>query len=90
MAADPIGKQVWLIQCTSLPNLSSRVKKLRGLIVMADLLRAGIRCEAWGWYRRGDRWQVKRVSIEPGTLQPIDVEPRRRRGKKPVQNGLFD
>jgi hypothetical protein len=91
LAVDPRERQTWLVQCTSAANLSSRVKKVRSLPVVADLLRAGLKIECWGWEKleADGVWRVRRVDILADGLEPVDVAPRRRR-KRHRQPGLFD
>ena len=86
------AKETWLIQTTSLGNLSSRVKKLRGLSVVGDLIRGGIVCEAWGWGQReaGGKWFVRRVRIQADSLEPVKVTPKRKRIKRMQAGSLFD
>ena len=80
---------ILLVQTTSLSNLSSRVTKTRARPELAAWLRAGGRCELHGWFKRGRRWQLKRVAIQADDLQPTVIQPLRRRGRKARQPALF-
>ena len=84
-------RQTWLVQCTSLGNLSSRVKKIRSLPVTGDLLRGGLILECWGWSQRenGGKWQVKRVRLEGDAFDPVEQANKRRRVKRMEQATLF-
>jgi hypothetical protein len=91
LAVDVREKAVWLIQATTNGNLSARVRKLQGLPVVPKLLSAGIRCEAWGWFKHGERWDVRRVELRGDDCEPCELTPRRQRGGRQLkQAGLFD
>jgi hypothetical protein len=90
IGVDVLGKSVWLIQCTSLANVSTRVRKLQGLPAVPKLLAAGIRCEVWGWFKLGDHWDCRRVELRGADCEPVEMGPRRRRGRQPKQATLFD
>ena len=59
---------------TTTGNLSARVKKLQGLPVVPKLLAAGIRCEAWGWFKRGERWDVRRVELKGDDCEAVRTD----------------
>jgi hypothetical protein len=90
LAIDPRERRTWLIQCTTAGNLAARVKKLQGLPTVPKLLAAGIRCEVWGWFKRADRWDVRRVELRGEDCEPVELAPRPRRGRRLAQKGLFD
>lgn len=80
---------VLAVQATSLSNISARLAKARGQSSLSVWLAAGQRFEVHGWYRRNGRWQVKRVELRPGDMQPVVLQaPRRRRTQR--QPALFD
>ncbi len=87
---DPREKQTWLVQCTTAPNLAARVRKLQGLPAVPKLLTAGIHCECWGWEKRDEHWTVRRIALQAANCEPLELTPRRKRGRRPVQAGLFD
>jgi len=84
LAVHPRDKVFMLVQCTSIGNVSSRLKKAQGKGALALWLRAGGLFEVWGWGPGG----VKRVAVQAGDLQATILEKPGRRGRKPV--GLFD
>jgi len=90
LAVDPRGKTTWLVQCTTLSNLSARIKKLRGLPDMPKLIAGGVICEAWGWHRQGECWAVKRLRLLGDDLEPVLMTQKRTRRRLTVQSGLFD
>jgi hypothetical protein len=92
LAIDPREKRTWLVQTTSASNLSARVKKLQGLAVVPKLLAAGIRCEAHGWAKKGERWEVRRIELKGKDCTPVEASPPRQRGggRRMTQAGLFD
>ena len=47
-------RDVLLVQCTSTPNFSSRLKKCVANPLTRLLVDCGIRCEVWGWDHRPD------------------------------------
>jgi len=47
------------IQVTSKANMSSRRKKITEHDNVGKVREAGIRIELWGFYKEGNRWQVK-------------------------------
>ncbi len=91
LAVHPLRREVLMVQATSLANLSTRVRKVRGQAELPALLRAGISIQCWGWYRTSaGRWRVKVVTIRPGDLgQVLPRQPARRR-RRGTQRELFD
>ena len=95
MAVKP-GEPILFVQATSLPNISTRVKKSKGKAELAICLRAGIRFEeVWGWYQTvisttGERrrWIAKRVAVNAGDQADIILEAKRR-GKRKQEPDLF-
>jgi len=57
--------QPLLVQCTSLPNLNTRVKKCRANTNTGRLLVRGVRCEVWGWSDKADPKVVALSVAEP-------------------------
>jgi hypothetical protein len=88
IAARP-GDGVMAIQATTLSHLSHRLVKAKRQPALSRWLKSGARFECWGWFRSGGRWKVRRVPILPGESEPLISLPVRR-GKRPVQRGLFD
>jgi hypothetical protein len=80
------------VQATSMANISARLNKARQQPELRAWLAAGARFEIHGWCKRGGRWQVKVVSVEPGDLTAVVLQkPRRRRpkGMPVVEGDLF-
>jgi hypothetical protein len=79
-----------LVQCTSLANISSRLRKAKETPELRTWLRAGGLFEVHGWVKRGEEWAVRRVALEGKDLAEVEVvrPPRRRRQR--AQPGLFD
>ena len=48
LAVDTRGVML-LVQCTSKPNVGTRVKKCIANANTKELLRRGVMCEVWGW-----------------------------------------
>ena len=53
------------VQTTSYSNMSARVKKIREHENFAMVCRAGIRILVQGWHKKGARWEVREVEVEP-------------------------
>ena len=53
------------VQTTSYGNMSARVKKIREHENFAMVNRAGIRILVQGWHKKGARWEVREVEVEP-------------------------
>jgi len=52
------GQMPLLIQCTTVSNMSARVKKIEDNVVAPIWGTIG-RIEVWGWYKFKGKWQVK-------------------------------
>lgn len=87
LAIHPRDKLVLLVQATSDANVSARLRKIMGLPVAAELLRAGLTVEVWGWSQRRGRWQVRRVPVVLDQVEVVAVRPPRRRAAR--ERGLF-
>lgn len=79
-----------LVQCTTRPNVAARLAKSKQQPELRIWLAAGNRFEVWGWFRIAGRWRVNRVAVVGDDLANVAIEIRRRRGRRPVQAGLFD
>src|SRR5579862_6382711 len=89
LAVHRVEKGVLLVQATSLPNVSARVRKAKSKPALAVWLSNGGRFEVWGWYERNGLWHVKRVELRGDDLAAVVLEaPRRRRRDR--QPDLFD
>ena len=55
------------VQTTSYSNMSARVKKIREHENFAAVNRAGIRILVQGWHKKGARWEVREVEVQPQT-----------------------
>lgn len=53
------------VQTTSYSNMSARVKKIREHENFAAVNRAGIRILVQGWHKKGARWEVREVEVQP-------------------------
>lgn len=51
------------VQVTSKSNLSSRKHKIEEAEAYPEMLRSGWRIVIHGWYKEGNRWQVKEVEL---------------------------
>lgn len=82
----PAAKELLLVQCTSLSNISSRVKKAKGLPGLLAWLQCGGRAEVWGWFK--GRREPRRQEILPDDIV-VDLTPKRRGRKDKNQGFLF-
>lgn len=46
------------VQCTTAPNIASRINKLADMETTGKLREAGFRLLVWGWKKVKNRWQV--------------------------------
>ena len=53
------------VQTTSYSNMSARVKKIREHENFKFVAAAGIRVIVQGWHKKGARWEVREVEVEP-------------------------
>jgi hypothetical protein len=91
LAIDQREPAILAVQCTSVGHVADRLAKAKSKPALKAWLRAGGRMEVWGWAKRGDRWEVKRVEVRGEDLADVVVSaPRRRRGRNPKQPDLFD
>lgn len=89
LAVHRVEPGVLLVQCTTLANVSSRLRKAKSKPELAVWLRGGQCFEVWGWYQRHGRWRVKRIEVRGPDLAAVVLEaPRRRRRDR--QPDLFD
>lgn len=51
------------VQCTSYPNVSSRVKKIEACDALPELRRSGWRLLVHGWRKPKTRWEVREVEV---------------------------
>jgi hypothetical protein len=51
------------VQATSYANVSARVKKIQDSETIGVARSAGWRVVVWGWYKKGNRWQVREVDV---------------------------
>src|ERR1700734_2393701 len=56
-----------LVQCTSMTNVSARVRKAQASAELLVWLRAGNAFEVWGWDARGE---LKRVALSADDVRP--------------------
>jgi hypothetical protein len=83
IAFHPRDRLFLLVQCTSLAHVGDRLKRINQRPELALLLKAGVAVECWGWEKRGDRWQVKRVAVRPEDLPGVVLAaPRQRRQRR--------
>jgi hypothetical protein len=78
------------VQATTRGHLPHRRAKAAALPALRTWLAAENRFQLHGWYRQGDKWEVKIVELRPEDLAAVVVQAPPRRGRKPVQAGLFD
>jgi hypothetical protein len=78
------------VQATTRGHLPHRRAKAAALPALRTWLAAGNRFQLHGWFRQGERWEVKIEELRAGDLAAVLVQGPRRRGRKPVQAGLFD
>jgi hypothetical protein len=72
-----------IVQATTGSNVAARLTKARKLLPLATWLRCGNTFEVWGWEKRNDTWEVRRVMVRAGDLCPEELgRPARRRRKK--------
>lgn len=51
------------VQCTSYPNVSSRVKKIEACEALPELRKSGWRLLVHGWRKPKHRWEVREVEV---------------------------
>ena len=91
LAAHPVRRQVVLCQVTTRGHLAHRIAKAKGRPELTSWLAAGGLAWFHGWYQRGGRWHCHMVEVVEEQLRAVVVSPpRRRRGKRVTQRGLFD
>jgi hypothetical protein len=88
LAIHPRDRLVLLVQATTRAHLADRSKRIQARPESAQLLRAGVRVEIWGWGQRDGHWQVLRVPITLEALAGVLVMPTRKRREH--QRTLFD
>jgi hypothetical protein len=80
-----------LVQSTTAAHVAHRLAKARTRPELAVWLAAGGAFQVHGWYQRAGRWQVKVVAVHGEDLEQVVLgAPRRRRGKRTPERGLFD
>jgi hypothetical protein len=80
-----------MVQATSLPNVSARVKKAQGCPGLAVWLRTGSRFQVFGWTRWRGRWVPKIIELRGPDLDATVLSRPPRRGRSRVEQGdLFD
>ena len=62
------------VQTTSYSNMSARIKKIREHENFAAVNRAGIRVIVQGWHKKGARWEVREVEVEPQNLAALSTD----------------
>jgi hypothetical protein len=94
LACRPGDRGPLLVQVTTNSNLSARISKARAEPRLHALLGCGGRFQLHGWFKRHGRWQVRRVALRAGDLEPVELSVRRRRPRRPQrgerQQFLFD
>jgi hypothetical protein len=85
-----IDEPVLGIQCTSLANVSSRLKKAQHCPALAVWLRTGARFQVIGWAKRRGRWLPKIVELKGADMAATVLSrPPRRRRDRHQQADLF-
>lgn len=90
LGVHPIRREVVIVQCTTLPNLSARLAKIRAVSELPGLLAAGVIVQAHGWARRGASWHCKVVDVRHAEPVVMCRVPRRRGGKRWEPAPLFE
>jgi len=90
VACHPIRPGVLAIQATSLGHVGDRLKKAKGRPELRTWLACGAAFQVWGWFNRAGRWDLKIVAVTGADLNAVIVTAPARRGRRPVQPGLFD
>jgi hypothetical protein len=80
LAVHPRDQLILLVQATTAAHVADRLRRVQERPELAVLLRSGLAVEVWGWAKRGERWKLRRVAVEPET-EPAPV-PRSRRAKQ--------
>lgn len=57
------NKETIAVQVTSKSNLSARRHKIEDAEAYPEMLRSGWRVILHGWYKEGNRWQLKEVEL---------------------------
>lgn len=57
--------RIFMIQATTRNHIAHRLKKMEASPMLAQILRAGVLVEVWGWgqARAGKKWTVKRTPL---------------------------
>jgi hypothetical protein len=89
LAAHARERRILLVQCTTVPHISTRVRKIRGKPEAAAWLRAGGAIEVWGWHMTAGHWKARILEVRPSDMaaEPLTPVPRRR-GRKSRQPEL--
>ena len=93
LAVHPRDRQFLIVQATSIAHVGDRLKRCQARPELSIWLQAGGMFEVWGWGKRSDKWEVKRVAVNADDMAPIVLQaPRRRRRLKrgERQRSLFD
>jgi hypothetical protein len=90
LAVHPRDRVILLVQAATAGHVADRLARLRCRPELPLLLRAGVLVEVWGWAKRSNRWEVRRVAIRAEDLEPAELTPKRRPGKRPVQREMFE
>jgi hypothetical protein len=79
-----------IVQCTTLPNVASRLKKALECPELRTWLRAGGAFEVHGWSKRTDKCHAKIINVQAEDLATVVVQGPTRRPSKARQPELFD
>lgn len=72
-----------IVQCTSLAHVGDRLARIKARAELPLLLRAGVRVQCWGWFKRNGRWDAKKVEVNgEGLAVSVLAAPRHRRRRK--------
>src|SRR4051812_39168715 len=56
-------EQILAVQCTSLSNVASRIRKIEASPLLGLIRKAGIAIEVWGWSKKDGEWRLRKVDL---------------------------
>ena len=82
--------EIVLVQCTTADHVAHRLAKARGRPELRAWLAAGGKFQVWGWHRRSGNVGSSAASRSSPATWADEVDPARRRTRRPKQRSLFD
>lgn len=57
------GTETLAVQATSASNVAARVRKIADAPTIGAIRDAGWRIEVWGWAKKNNRWECRKVDV---------------------------